>query len=578
MLMLPTTCWEVSESDSSSGERFARELGIHPLISLILQSRGIATCDDARKFLYPSLGDLHNPFLMKDMDKGVNRTLRAILNNEKIVIYGDYDVDGITSVVCLVKFLGEIGGNVSYYIPHRLTEGYGIHKKSVDVLRERGTTLIISVDCGISDHEAISYAESCGIDTIVLDHHEVPSTIPDASAVINPHQKDCLFPFKQLAGVGVVFNFLIALRGRLRTDGFWKDKSYPNLREYLDLVALGTIGDLVPLIDENRIFAKIGLGVLAECRRPGLQALKSVCGIESNHLIEADTASFSLIPRINASGRVGSPYDALRLLLTENHDEAFRIAALLDSCNRERQEIERAIYEEIRVEIETNVNLETTPFLVFSSPGWHPGIIGIVASRLVNRYYRPVILISIQDGIGKGSGRSISDYNLYEGLKNNCGPLLISFGGHRFAAGITIEENNIALLASILNEEIKKNPAHVNMQPKTTIDARCSLADIDYNLVSQLELLAPFGNNNPEPVFCADNIRVSSSTVVGNNHLKMSVHSEGSSFDSIWFSKGQFTAILLGSSVSVAFTPQINRWNGGTSLQLKVRDITQKPS
>jgi single-stranded-DNA-specific exonuclease len=573
--MLPTTYWKLSNTDSKTQDLIVKELGIHPILSRILINRNITSPEDARKFLFPSLGDLHNPFLLKDMREGVERVIRAILNREKIVVYGDYDADGITSTVILVKFLRELDAEITYYIPDRIKEGYGLNKNAIDSVKNAGAQLIITVDCGISDNAEVLYAHSLGIDTIILDHHEVPQVIPAAVAAIDPNRKDCLFPFKSLAGIGVAFNFLIALRGRLRNQGFWKDRKYPNLKDYLDLVALGTIGDVVPLIDENRIFAKIGIDTINEKKRTGLRALMSSAGMEGKN-VDSESASFSLIPRINAAGRIGSPEDAVQMLLTDNMDAAWKLSEKLNTCNRERQDMERIIVEEILQEIEASIDVDSVNTFVFASENWHPGVIGIVASRIVDRYHRPTILISLKDGIGKGSGRSIAEYDLYRGLEENCSSILVSYGGHRYAAGITIREEEVENLSRILDYTVSNELNHSDFIRKTIIDAECSLEDVNYDLVSQIEMLSPFGSMNPEPVLCAKGIKVLSPSTVGNNHLKMSVKKDGICHDSIWFKNGQFASMLLESTVDIAFTPQINNWRGESNIQLKLKDISKK--
>jgi single-stranded-DNA-specific exonuclease len=572
--MLPTTIWKECHADSKTQENLAKELGIHPILSRILLNRNISTTKEAKKFLFPSLRDLHNPFLMKDMKEGVDRAIKAILEGEKVMIYGDYDADGITSTVLLIKFLRYLKVNTSYYIPDRIRDGYGLHKEALDSIKNDGTDLIITVDCGVSDNDEILYASSLGIDTIILDHHEVPDTIPDAIAVIDPHRKDCSFPFKHLAGVGVAFNFLIALRGGLRNIGFWKDRKYPNLRKYLDLVALGTIGDVVPLVDENRIFAKIGMETINEGKSVGLRALRSNAGLEGR-TIGSEAASFSIIPRINAAGRVGSPEDAVQLLLTEDTETALRLSERLNAYNRERQEIERIIVEEILHEIKASSRIEDIKSFVFASQRWHPGVIGIVASKIVDRYYRPTILISLKDGIGKGSGRSISEFNLYRSLEEKCASLLVSYGGHRHAAGITIREEDIEDFSQILDDAVRNELDGSDLIRKTDIDAECGMEDINYDLISQIEMLSPFGNMNPEPVLCTKDIRVASLQTVGNNHLKMNMKKGGLSYDSIWFNKGHFADTLAKSTVDIAFTPQINNWRGESSIQLKLKDISK---
>jgi single-stranded-DNA-specific exonuclease len=420
--LLPTTRWRIPEIDATEIQAsLIGELGIHPVLARILASRSIKNPDEAKKFFSPSLADLHSPFLMKDMHKGVERVIRAVSNKERITIYGDYDVDGITSLVILFKFLIEAQADARYYIPDRIEEGYSLNFKAIDKIKANGTSLIITVDCGSSDRDEIAYANSLGIDTIVLDHHEVPENLPPAAAIVNTNRSDCRFPFKDLAGVGIVFNFIIALRSKLRDAGFWSQSPYPNLKEYLDLVALGTIGDISPLTDENRIFTRIGLELINKGSRVGLKALMSACGIDSS--LDSIIASFTLIPRINAAGRIASPEDSIKLLLTDNPAEAAAIARKLESYNRERQLLEKTILAEALSEIEEVEGSARQPAFILSSARWHPGIIGIVASKLVDVYYRPVMLISLKNGIGKGSGRSVSEINLHE-ILNGCASCL----------------------------------------------------------------------------------------------------------------------------------------------------------
>lgn len=569
--MLPTTRWRLIEKKKEIESLFVQELGIHPIVSRILINREIFSPQDAQKYLHPSLKDLNNPFLMKDIEKGVCRLIRAIFQKEKVVIYGDYDVDGITSIVCLLKFMCEIYSDVSYYIPNRIDEGYSLNRSAIDRFRDENISLIITVDCGISDRDEINYAKSLGIDTIILDHHEVPPIIPEAFAVINPNQKDCFFPFKYLAGVGIVFNFLIALRSMLRKTGFWEGKAYPNLKEYLDLVALGTIGDISPLLGDNRIFAKIGLDLVNEGKRVGIKALKDTSGL-SNSIIDSGMASFSLIPRINAAGRIGSPEEAVRLLMTDNLVEALKIASKLDQYNRERQKMEKVIFDEILQKITEKHDFSEKGAFVFASSDWHPGVIGIVASRIVDRFYRPTILISLKEGVGKGSGRSIAEFNLYDGLKT-CDSLLLSFGGHRYAAGISIKEEDIERLGRHLDQMIKESLNLSDLVPSTVIDAQCDLRDINHDLITQFEMLAPFGSMNPEPVICARNVQASSPTIVGNNHLRMRIYGNGVSWNSIWFNKGYIITRLSERPIDIVFTPQLNYWNGSSSITLKLRDV-----
>lgn len=568
---LPVTKWVFPCKNRELEVDISRELGVLPEIARVLINRGIKDTDEARRYLNPSLRDLHSPFLMKDVDTGVRRVIRALRNNEKIMIFGDYDADGITATVTLLKFLRSISRNVDYYIPDRLEEGYGLNRKAIDRMRDAGISLIITVDCGISDAENVEYAKSKGMDVIILDHHEIPSRIPAAQAVINPNQKDCRFPFRHLTGVGIAFNFLIALRARMRQEGFWSRIPYPNLKEYLDLVALGTLGDIAPLIDENRVITKIGLDLITEDRRVGIKALKEVSGL-ANQVIDANKATFCLIPRINAAGRVGSPHDAVRLLLTDDLEEAREIALRLEMFNRKRQSLEKAIFQDILKKIEKEGDPQERTFLIFSSKNWHPGVIGIVASRLVDRYGRPVILISLQDGIGKGSGRSVADFNIYESLRE-CDHLLLSYGGHQLAAGICIKEEDIEDFAKILEGVVRRQLGEGNFIRRTFIDAHCELSNISHELLSQVEMLAPYGNQNPEPVFYSRNVNVVFSSVVGNNHLRMRVMGRGITCNSIWYSMGHLAGQINNVLSDIAFTPQINFWNGVSEIQLKMKDM-----
>lgn len=567
--MLPTTKWRIPEDDAPEIQaNLIKELCIHPVLARILANRSIIDPAEAKKFFSPSLADLHSPFLMKDMQTGVERVIRAINRKERITIYGDYDVDGITSLVILFKFLRDIRADVRSYIPDRIEEGYSLNLKAIDRIKANGTSLIITVDCGSSDIDEIAYAGSQGIDVVVLDHHEVPDVLPRAAAIINTNRPDCRFPFKDLAGVGIVFNFLIALRSKLRDAGFWSQSAYPNLKEYLDLVALGTIGDISPLTGENRIFTRIGLELINKGTRAGLKALMSACGIDSS--LDSIIASFTLIPRINAAGRIASPEDSIKLLLTDNPAEAAAIARKLESYNRERQSLEKAIFSDALSVIEGTEG--SHPAFILSSAKWHPGVIGIVASKLVDIYYRPVMLISLKNGIGKGSGRSVSEINLHE-ILNACNSYLLAHGGHRYAAGISIREDMIGEFRKAFFAMLSRQGDVSGIGPQTVIDAQCTLAEVDGNLVSQFEMLAPFGNMNPEPVLYSKQVQVSSLSVAGNRHLRMRVSGDGVSRNSIWFGKGSFMGSISEPLHDIIFTPQVNNWNGSSSIQLKIRDM-----
>jgi len=566
---LPLTQWKITENHDTDKTILIKELGIHPLLAQILINRNLTTVETAQKFLNSSLKDLHNPFLMKDMQKGVDHLIKAIYQDKRIMIYGDYDADGVTSLVLLVKFLRNIHKKVDFYIPSRMDEGYGLNKSVIDQMRCNQVGLIVTVDCGVSEGEHIAYAHNHGIDTIILDHHEIPDTMPAAVAIINPKQADCTFPFKHLSAVGIVFNFLIALRSQLRKNGFWNNRPYPNLKQYLDIVALGTIGDIAPLVDENRIFAKFGLDLMTENPRVGIRALKEAAGMETQ-IIDSTKASFCLIPRINAAGRVASASDAVNLLLTEDIEEARTISQRLDALNHKRRTMEKEILHEI-IEMMSKDRGNQQHSIVFASDKWHPGVIGIVASRLVDRFGRPAIIISMKDGIGKGSGRSVRGFNLYQSLKE-CEYLLISYGGHRFAAGISIHESKVDEFAMLFNEAARSEISNRDFVAETLIDTQCDLDELSYNFITEMNSLAPYGSKNPEPVLCIKNASIGTSSVVGNNHLRMRIHKDGTSCNSIWFSKGELIETMTDQIMDIAFTPQLNYWNGSAGIQLKLID------
>lgn len=569
-LSLPLTSWKFRDERPDREEILRNELKLHPVLSRVLARRGISDPDLARKFLNPSLHDLHSPSVMEGMKSGVDRVIQAIYNREKVLIYGDYDADGITGVTILYKFLRDLTPQVQYYIPDRIEEGYGLNNSTLERFRNEGGSLVITVDCGISDFDAVSFGRSLGLDIIILDHHEVPSALPPAWSIVNPKQSSCRFPFKHLAAVGIAFNFLIALRGKLRTSGFWSHGKYPNLKEYLDLVALGTIGDICPLIDENRIIAKVGLNLLTEGRRVGIKALKEIAGLDSQ-VIDSSRASFGLIPRINAAGRVGSARDAVELLLAEDYSTAIELARKLEIYNRQRQVMEREILEEIVLEVSRMKDFHARKSLVLASPNWHPGIIGIVASRLVDRFGRPTILISLKDGVGKGSGRSIMDFNLYEGLKR-CSSVLITFGGHQYAAGISIREENLETFSRLLDTVIEESTGLAVLEPQTHIDTHCRLPELTLDLIEQIKLLAPFGQGNPEPILCARGVNIVDVTVVGGNHLRLKVKEENATYNSIWFNQGELYSVINEGWSDIAFTPQLNEWNGFSEVQLMLKD------
>ena len=562
--------WCIKEPDKETQRLLSQELGISTIVAQVLINRGIKDLEQAHQFLFPSLSHLHSPLMMKNMEKTLERIIKAIFENEKIIIYGDYDVDGITSVAVLITFLREVNADVSYYIPHRLSEGYGLNSEALEKISSLGTNLLVTVDCGIMDFQEIDFAQRNGIDVIITDHHEIPDVLPPAYAILNPKQKGCNFPFKSLAGVGIAFNLIIALRTKLRDMGFWNNQKVPNLKEYLDLVALGTIADIVPLTDENRIFVKFGLEQLTNSSRPGIVALKKVSGLK-DAVITPGMVGFRLAPRINAAGRLSKGDDSARLLITKDLKEAEDIASVLDLENTERQQIENCIIEEAKGLVEDNEGLLSRKTIILASHDWHPGVIGIAASRLAEEYYKPTVMISMDGGIGKGSARSIEGFHLYEGLKC-CADLLKGFGGHKYAAGLTIDEINIPGFQNLFEEVVKKTLSEEDFIPRIRIDANINLSELTEGFLGKLEILSPFGPSNPEPTFCSSVLSISDSAVVGNGHLKLKVKEGGILYDAIGFNMGK-DIFSLNQCIKAAFVPQVNDWNGTRTIQLRLKDI-----
>jgi single-stranded-DNA-specific exonuclease len=562
--------WDIFRSPDTLKEELSRQLDIPLLISHLLIKRGITNPQEGEKFLSPLLLHLYDPFLMKDMDKGVARIIDALRKQEQILIYGDYDADGITACALLVDFLRAVGTRPRYYIPHRLKEGYGLNSEAVKKIASHGTRLLICVDCGISDQEEIQLARQFGIDTIVVDHHEVPPLPSPACAVLDPLQPNCLFPFKGLAGVGVAFHLVVALRSRLRQNAFWRDSAEPNLRRYLDLVAVGTIADVVPLVDVNRVLVAYGLKELGESRRPGLIALKEVSGIEKEDITTAHVA-FRLAPRLNAGGRVAQGQVGVELLLTNGYEEARRIAEILDQANRERQSIEERIYREAKRTVEHDgfVNRKS---LVLSSDRWHPGVIGIVASRLAEEFCRPTILIALEGDAGKGSVRSIVGFHAYEGLQE-CAKHLIGFGGHKYAAGLQISRDKIPAFRDVFEDAVSRKLKDTEFIPTIFIDAEVALGEITPELLSCLSLFPPYGPANPKPIFATrGRLPVHDIKILREDTLKFLMDEKDKMYEVIGFGMGQL-ASQLSSEARIAFHPRMNDWQGVKRLQLELRAV-----
>ncbi|MFH0814078.1 MAG: single-stranded-DNA-specific exonuclease RecJ [Pseudomonadota bacterium] len=562
--------WHIFPDQPHLQSILQKELRISPLFSKLLINRNITDPDTARRFLSSTLHDLRHPFLMKDIKRASHRIIKAVHQKETIGIFGDYDVDGITGTAILKLFLDSIGAKVTFYIPHRVKEGYGLNIPALEEIGARKVSLLITVDCGISNYEEVLYARDQGIDVIVSDHHEVPEKVPEAYAVINPKQKECNFPFKHLAGVGIAFYLIMALRILLREEGFWSAGSPPNLRDYLDLVALGTVADIVPLVEENRVFVKHGITVMNENRKLGLMALKKVSRLE-NAPITPEIVAYRVAPRINAAGRLNQADKGVILLTTAKQWEAESIAQELDAENTKRQHIETTIVKEACRIIETTDHWVNQKAFVLASPDWHPGVIGIGASRIAEKYSRPTILISLEGDIGRGSARSIEAFSILAGLKG-CQELLIKFGGHESAAGLTVSKENITHLREKLNALVHEALSPEDFIPKIYVDTQIDLAQVNESLIQEIQALAPFGTDNPEPLFASDVLSVTTSHIVGNGHLKMRIGRNGVNFEAIGFSMGNFI-LDPHSQIRIVFIPEINTWQGLKNLRLRMKDI-----
>jgi single-stranded-DNA-specific exonuclease len=554
--------WLVNKTNQEFLAYLSNTISISPVLAQVLVNRNMKDAGSIKEFLYPSLKKLHDPFLMPDMRAAVERLKSAIDRDETVLVHGDYDADGITSTALLVSTLGKLGLKTCYHIPNRITEGYGLSNKGIQKARACNADLILTADCGISSNAEVAAAFSLGMDVIVTDHHEPPDKLPEAAAVVDPHRIDSAYPFKQLAGVGVAFKLVQALVQDLGRDDI-------DLEELLDLVALGTIADSVPLIGENRIFVTYGLKRINDSlARTGIQALKEVAGVNGGS--RAGALSYSLIPRINAAGRLDDAGEVVELFLTEDEVKAEAIALLLEEQNRTRQKIEADVLKAALAMIDPD-NLE--PAIVLSSPDWHPGVIGIVASRLVDMFYRPVFLFSVKDSIAKGSARSISPFHLFRAIAE-CSELLLGFGGHRQAAGLRLDLENLPAFRDRMNKIVEDNLTSEDMVPVLAIDAAVVFSDLSFNLINELALLEPYGDSNKQPVLGAKDIEIVSRKIVGNNHLKMQLRQENLSMDTIGFSMGkQIDNMGKASSLDIAFVLGVNEWNNSRYLQLQLRGI-----
>ena len=559
--------WIIEKENPKLRDKLAKSLQISPITAQILVNRGIENETEANLFLNCTLFDLPSPYLMKGMDRAIERIKKALKNNERIAIYGDYDVDGVTSTALLYSFLKVLKANVTYYNPDRLKEGYGINIDAVKKLAEQGVSLIISGDCGITAVKEVEQAKELGVEFIVTDHHKPPQELPQAVSILNPKLSECKYPGKEIVGVGVIFNLVIALRRALRDEGFFKNGE-PNLGDYLDLVALGTVADCAPLLDVNRILVKEGIKRMQSPKRLGVQALKEASSIKGE--VTSYDLGFKLGPRINASGRMSTAENAVALFISENLGEARELAKELNEKNSNRQSTEGEIIKEAISLLESNPALIGTNSIVLESRNWHPGIIGIVASRIVERYEKPTMLIAIsEDGVGKGSGRSLEGINIYAAL-SECRELFLQFGGHEQAAGLSIREENVEKFREMFDKALENSEEQY--EKKLKVDCAIELDSLTDSLISEFELLQPFGIGNPEPALLSRTVEVVSQRIFKDKHLGFKVKKGTKLFDAIWFNmKEPFT---LPDKVDMVFTPEFNKWNGKKEIRLRVKDVS----
>ncbi len=559
------TQWNYEEESPTDIAVLAESLDSPLPIARILLKRKIQNLEQAKLFFRPNIKNLHDPFLMKDMDIAVDRIVTAKQNQENVVIYGDYDVDGTTSIALLTLFFKEIGLPTKYYIPKRLKEGYGLSKKAIDEIKSWGTHLIITTDCGITASDQVAHANQLGIDVIISDHHQPGDVLPSALAVLNPNQPGCEYPFKELAGIGVAFKLVQAIAQRLGLDHEYYCK-------HLDLAGIGSSADIVPLIDENRILVHEGLKRINKSPRIGVQALLLQAGLFKKE-IGTGQIVFSIAPRINAAGRMGEANRAVDLLVTESENLANNVAAILETENKSRRIVDEKIFNEACAILEEKTGDEK--FIVLSQAGWHPGVIGIVASRLVEKFYRPTVLIAVENGVGKGSVRSIPGFNVFEALKS-CEQLMLGFGGHKYAAGVKIESDKIPQLCQQLNEYADKNMDENLLIPKIRIDTELNLDEMNSRFLKILKLFAPFGPQNMRPVFMSQNLEVvGSPNIVGKNHLRMKVRQNGVVIDAIGFNMGDLMyRVETGKkNLDIVYCIEENEYLGRTNLQLRIKDL-----
>jgi single-stranded-DNA-specific exonuclease len=547
---------EILKSKYNINEMFARTL----------INRGLDDLNKVNRFMNADINDLYDSFLLTDMENAVDRILVAIEENEKICIYGDYDVDGITSTALCINILRKLEADVMYYIPVRADEGYGLNHDAIEYIAEQGVNLIITVDCGIRSVDVVETVKESGMNIIITDHHECGEILPDAYAVINPHRIDSSYPFKELAGVGVAFKLMQAVTESIG----YRELLY----DVLDIAAIGTIADVVPLLDENRIIVKNGLEKLMNTDNVGLKALIDICDLKDKQISSYNIA-FIIAPRINAAGRLADAGRCVELLITEDEALAYEIARELDAENKERQRIEAEILEQAIAKVNAEKDFETSSVIVLDEINWHPGVIGIVASRIVEQFSKPSILIGLDNEIGKGSGRSMSGFNLYEAM-NKCSELFVSFGGHEMAAGLTIKTDNIEAFRKKINTVAKDMLQGKELLPELLVDYKLEPSEINLQVAKQLKDLEPFGMGNPNPNFVCRNMQILDKRLVGANskHLSLNLYDGNSNVKAIAFNMGNLFNVLSSSKkIDIICCMDINLWNNNENVQLIIKDI-----
>lgn len=560
-----TKKWQIYEITPEKQEeinKLEKEYNLNTLLATILVNRGITKKEEIEIFLHPTRHNFHNPFLMPDMEIAVQEILKAIESKEKIIIYGDYDSDGITSITVLKSFFKDLGLDVDYYIPNRLDEGYGLNKPAIEKIVNEKYDLMITVDCGISAIEEIEYANELGLKTIVTDHHEVGESLPNAIAVVDAKRKDNVYPCRDLAGVGVVFKLIQALSIKLNL----KEESY---LKYLDIVCVGTISDIVPLKDENRVITKLGLLLVNQTKNIGLKSLLYSSGYKN---IDSMAISFGVAPRINACGRMGHAEKALQLFLSKNINEVNQLTKELNEFNRIRQETEKNIYEEAIMQIDKR-QLEKKNTLVVAGENWHHGVIGIVASKITEKYYKPSILLCYEGELAKGSGRSISGFDLHEALMK-CTDTIEKFGGHSMAIGITIKREMVEEFSNEV-EQIAHNMHIEEIVPIIQIDGKIELNNISKEMVASLKDLEPFGEGNKTPIFAIRNLKIDSIRALSEGkHLKLTLKENNIMISAIGFNMGELVQeYKIGDKVDLVGILEINSFNGVDTIQLNIKDI-----